>query len=55
LFEQARVVLVMMFCVAPPPSDCILRCIIWSHQKLMDRTDHMRLVKILPCKPFVLY
>ena len=47
LFERARVVLVWLFCVAQPPSVCILRCIIWSHHKLMDRTDHMRLVQVL--------
>ncbi len=56
VFEFARVVLVrLLLCVALPPSMYILRCIKWSHHKLMDRTDHMRLVQILPCKPFVYY
>ncbi len=46
LFEWARVVLVRLCCVAPPPSICILRCIKWSHQ-LMDHTGHMQLVPSL--------
>jgi hypothetical protein len=53
LFERARVVLVWLFCVAQPPSVCILCCIIWSHHKLMDRSDHMRLVQVLLRKPSV--
>jgi hypothetical protein len=55
LFEQARVILVRLFRVALPPSADILRCIKWSHHKLMDGTDHMGLVQILLCKPFILY
>jgi hypothetical protein len=54
-FERARVFLVRLFCVADPPLVCILRCMKWSHHKLKDHTDHMRLVQILPRKPFVLF
>ena len=41
VFECARVVLVRLLCVALPPSIDILRCIKWSHHKLMDCTDQM--------------
>ena len=54
-FDRARVVLVRLFCVADPPSVCKLCCMKWSHHKLMDRSDHMRLLLCLRCKPFVLY
>ena len=41
VFGQARVVLMRLFCIADPPSVCILRCMKMSHHKLMDRTDQI--------------